>query len=63
MLALFFERIEKVIKIPRKIIKISYQNSNAGYASPEIKGLMDIRHNRGRNIRDDKGLDFLSSMI
>jgi hypothetical protein len=32
--------------IARKIIDASYQNSNAGYVSPEIKGLIKIKNNK-----------------
>ncbi len=56
------KRTEKIITA-RKIMEISYQNSNAGYASPETKGLMNIRDNNGINIREDKGSDFFWSMI
>jgi len=63
---IFFERakrVEKIAVIPRRVIKISYQNSNTGYESPETKGLIKSRDNKGMKIRDDNALEFLFSMI
>mgnify|MGYP001588871732 CR=1 FL=1 len=47
----------------RKIIIISYHNSNTGYARPETKGRIKTRDNKGKKIREDKGLEFSFSML